>query len=44
MIYAPGTPDPPQPFILAPEKVFGGGGSGSSRPMEGKMFPRGTGK
>jgi hypothetical protein len=28
----------------APEKKVGGVGGGKGRPMEGKMFPRGTGK
>ena len=43
MIYESGTPDPPQPNIPAPEKAAASSGGGSSRPLEGKMFPRGTG-
>jgi hypothetical protein len=40
MIYESGTPDPPQPFIFAPKKEMAVTG-GSTRPLEGKMFPRG---
>jgi hypothetical protein len=37
------NPEPPPITLATPEKqIYPGGGSGSGRPSEGKMFPRGT--
>jgi len=42
VVFMNGTPTAVS--MAAPAKELGGGGAGSSRPSEGKMFPRGTGK